>query len=343
MLSTETYLRILLQECGKYELSEGDKNTLENEGIESFIFQAVTSKKFRKWSLTQDTKERIKKAISLCVAKNAPIQFTFPFGGYKLWRFPTAPEVDWAEFFTISYYASYLAPITSAYKPGVLFSFSSDEVIVEELDNIPQKDTDLYHKSFIILLEQFSLFFPANLKMELVRVRDRYSPEAYKKELKENIERARKIYLDMDYRKREKLEKTSALNIMWKGKVDLSGMSENEKQKKVSFGPMLHDAYCALSKRRAFVRGEEKIVIFPVSTPNAVAIGTAKSSVTKFWTGFGVLEKTNTFLPRILSPKQWEQAKNASHIAQKSMLIPLKNFKEIIVYSNAFSFSLTKN
>lgn len=339
MINAEEYLRTQLQDCSKYELSGQDKEFLDKEGIEAFIVKTVTSKKFRKWALPEEAKERVKKAVFLCVAQKKPIQFTFPFGGYKLWRLPTAPEVDWAEFFTISYYVDYLSPIISVYEPGVLFSFSSDEVIVEELDNVPQQDTDLYHRSFTVLLQQFSQFFPGNLKIELVKVRDRYTSEAYSKELRDNIEKMREIYRTMNYQKREKLERTSALNIMWKGAIDLTSMSENEKQEKISFGPILHDAYCALSKRRAFVRGDEKIVIFPVTIPNAVAIGCTKTSVTKFWTGLGVLENTDNFLPRIVSPQQWEFAKNAEYSVQMSRLIPLKNFREIIIYPSAFSFS----
>jgi hypothetical protein len=64
-----------------------------------------------------------------------------------------------------------------------------------------------------------------------------------------------------------------------------------------------------LSKRREFHRGEDKILIFTIVVPNAIAIGTTHSSITKFWIGVGALKpKSDGFDQIILSPKQLQAA-----------------------------------
>src|SRR5690606_15491872 len=123
-------------------------------------------------------------------------------------------------------------------------------------------------------------------------------------ELAVNVEHFKHEYAhSVDVTKKQTMLTTSELNIRWDGAKDLTGLSENEKREVIAMGPVYHDAYCALGKRRQFNRGEDKIVLFTTVIPNAIAIGTTKASVTKFWTGFGVLEpRGDSFQPRILSP-----------------------------------------
>ena len=135
-MNPEEYLQKELKTCSQYTLTKQDKLSLEQQGMADFIFAKVSSKKFRKWKLPEETVTQIKQAIKINVKNNTPIKFTFPFGGYKLWSMPSAPEVDWAEFFMIAYYHQYLAPIAAVYKPGVHFRFSSDDVIVSQMDII---------------------------------------------------------------------------------------------------------------------------------------------------------------------------------------------------------------
>ncbi len=340
-MDVPNYLEDKLKHSAVYELTRTDRAELERDGLEAFIYKALTNKKFRKWAIDESTQQRVKRAIHLNVSKNQPIQLTLPFGGYKLWRLPSAPEVDWAEFFMLSYYLSYMAPIAAAYKPGIALSFSSDDIIIERMNNVSDADTDAYARSYSALLAQFRVYLPANVTIELKRVRDMYPDRSeYERELAHNIERFTKEYAALDATTRAHKEKTSILNIRWDGARDLTGLSDAQKQEVVSFGPILHDATCYVSKRQAFVRGENKIVIFGNKIRNCIPIGTTKTSRTKFWTGFGVLEQRGEkLLDRILSPEQLERAKNEDHEIIHPNLIPLKNFDELWVYPRAFQFS----
>jgi hypothetical protein len=301
--------------------------------VADFIYKKLTSKKFRKWSIDDDSKKRVKEAIKINLEKNEPIKFTYPFGGYKLWRIPTSPEVDWAEFLMISYHCQYLASILQVYKPGVEFVFSSDDLIIERMNNVSKDDTDAYFNSFVALLKEFSKYFPGNMKMEIKRVSDLYeNEEELESEITSHFKKLKNDYPNMDKNRKEAMFRTSELNFNFKGKEDLAGLSEEEKRKKIELGPVFHDTQCSLTKRRDFVRGTDKVVLFTTKISNAIAVGTTKTSVTKFWTGFGVLEKyEDRFKDRILSPKQLEEVKKEKTEIEKIDLIPLKNFSEIII------------
>lgn len=176
------------------------------------------------------------------------------------------------------------------------------------MNNVPKADTDRYFSSFQKLLDVFRANLPTNLKVDIVRVADFYdkNPDAMEAELADNVEHFKQEYRDnIDRDKKKKMYVMSELNIKFNGAKDLTGLSEGQKQQVIEMGPVYHDAYCSLVKRREFNRGEDKIVLFTTPIPNALAIGTTKNSVTKFWTGYGVLEaKTGSYTARILSPGQ---------------------------------------
>ncbi|KKQ96023.1 MAG: hypothetical protein UT22_C0044G0004 [Parcubacteria group bacterium GW2011_GWC2_39_11] len=339
-METQEYLSDKLKNCTSYDLTTEDKKLLDDFGVEEFIYKKLTSKKFRKWSLAKDVKERIRQTIHLNVGANQPIEFRFPFGGYKLWRLPTTPEVDWAEFFTIAYYCQYLAPILKAYKPGVSFIFSSDDIIIERMDNVSKKDTDAYFDSFKTLLGCFQKHFPSNMKMEIMRIADLYpNKNDFEAELKERISQITEDSKSWDKAEWDKLLKMSELNIKFIGVEDWASLSEEEKQDKIKAGVIYHHSYISVPRRRAYNRGEGKIVVFTTVIPNAIAIGTTKTSVTKFWTGVGVLEmKENGFSDRILSPEQWGRVKDTKHEIVNLDVISLKNFKQVRAFPDEFNF-----
>ena len=65
------------------------------------IFTTLMSKKFRKYSVPEKNQPILRAAIEKNIANDEPIKISWPFGGYKLWRFEETPEVDWAELFSI--------------------------------------------------------------------------------------------------------------------------------------------------------------------------------------------------------------------------------------------------
>jgi hypothetical protein len=171
--------------------------------------------------------------------------------------------------------------------------------------------------------------------MDIIKIGDLYEDkESMEKELIVNVERFKQEYATtVDSDKKEKMITTSQLNVQWDGAIDLTRLTDHEKRTVIEMGPVYHDAYCALTKRREFNRGEDKIVIFTTLIPNAIAIGTTKSSVTKFWTGFGMLEKNGSNLrAKIISPTQLDALEGESFELVQTNLYNMQSFKGIRIY-----------
>jgi len=318
----------------KYTPSKEEEKVIQFEGVETFIYRKITSGKFRKTSMDASSTECVQNAIKLNVSKKEPIKFTYPFGGYKIWQVPTYPTVDWAEFMTISYVLRYVAAVANAYKPGVEVYFSSDDVIIELIDNYPRESLDAYTNSFRELISHFERYLPSNVRIELKQVvPDYYDKTEYEKELDKLFEGMKKE--GMSAERKEKLRRAFEFNFLRNGKENLTDANKYEAELEDLM--IYSDAYLKLKRRRAFVRGEDKIVLFSNKISNAIDIGSTNVSKAKFWAGIGVLEKDDRYHDRILSPKQWESVKDRTKL-EKIELIPMKNFETIPVFEERFNF-----
>jgi len=302
------------------------KEIKNKDELESEIFRLLMSKKFRKYSVNPEYLDHIHSAIKLSIDKNEPIKLTLVFGGYKLWRLPESPEVDWAELFSFIYYTNWLKPICEIYKPGVWFDFYSDDVILEIMDNIPKKDTERYVASFKGLLDFMGEYIPENLSLTINRVGDQYkSYDDFKKELEE-----------LKKKVKAELKGFPILTPEQVNLVDLNvklapGQDDDPKWREKVF--LTHEGYVQVSERRPYYRTSDKIFIITRPINNSIAVGTTKRSVAKFWCGIGALEEKNDdYSMLILSPKQIE----TSDIKKEKINIDElegKNFGEIKIKS----------
>ncbi|USN53656.1 MAG: L-tyrosine/L-tryptophan isonitrile synthase family protein [Candidatus Nomurabacteria bacterium] len=342
--SPSQYLQHKLETCGQYTLTESDHALLKEKGMEEFLYAKLTSKKFRKWRITQKAEDRIRNALSVTVPKNKPLQLRFPFGAYKLWRLPSSPEVDWAEFFTLAYFSEFLAPILAAYQPGVELYFSSDEVIVEPMNNVSREETDAYQESFRRLLAEFKKYWPNNFIVDIRPVRNLYNnAEEIFNEAQQMIPIIEERYAAMSKEEVASAEKTSAMNIRWDGVQDWQKLTEDEKKEKIHYGTILHDAYCAISKRQQFMRSDDTILLFVNrQVSDGIPLGSTKNSIAKFWPGYGVLEQKEAgYIERVLTPQQLTSLQHEKAQIEAIDWLPMKNFHEIQVYPE-LNFTLTK-
>lgn len=331
------YLEKKLTNPSAFRLSDEEFKTLKFEGVDALAHRLLKSKKYRKTSIDEDSLKQVKKAIGLNTSSNQPIKFTYPFGGYKIWRIPDYPEVGWAEFLTISYVLEYVGRIAAFYKPGVEIAFSSDDIIIELLDNYPREDLDSYYKSFRKLLAEFSKYLPSNVKISLKRVAEMYTPEEYELELTDNHKQAIKEGISEERIQKDLLH--SNFNFQVNGKEDFSGYSEAQLRNYKLDLVYWSQAYLNLKKRREFVRAEDKIVLFSQPIPNAIDIGSTSASKAKFWCGIGVLEQRDDgkIVDKILSPKQWREVGSKAK-SQKVNLIDMNNFRNINYFTESLNF-----
>jgi len=232
------------------------------------------------------------------------------------------PEVDWAELFSMIYYAYWLSPITDVYMPGVCFDFCADDAILELLDNIPSEDTERYKQGFRALIKFIQPYLPGNFQYTFSPVAERYdSKEAFLADLNIKIEELRQKNLP---------PLTEQQIEMMKFNVKLKTGEELNFEK----NRLLHDAYMNVSKRRTYHKTPDKIQVSSTPWGNSIPVGTTKTSVVRFQTGVGILKKTKDgFIEYIYSPSQLEKSKfNWQEIAIKGL--SGKNFKRIRIINN---------
>lgn len=335
IMTEEQFLSQKLKDNTDYELTSYDHALILDLGIEKYIYRKLTSKKFRKWAISEDREHLVRAAIHTCVSEERPLEIRLPFGGYKLWRLPSSPEVDWAEFFAISYYVRYVAPVLAAYKPGVHFVFASDDIIMERMNNIPAADTNAYFTSFAWLIEKFRPFFPANFTMEIRRIADLYEDKhLFKRELDYQILHVSDEYEKLPAQTRQEMHDASEFNVQLKGVRDLTLLDDAEKASFIDHAYVVHDAYRLLSRREDFNRGSDKIAVFPANNGKSIPLGTTKHSVVKFWMGVGALEeKGDQYKAQVFSLSQLD-AKGKNYREVPVALFDAKNFNSIRVYSS---------
>jgi hypothetical protein len=274
------------------------------QDLENEIVRLILSKKFRKYSMTDEEIEKVKKAVHICVSENKPIETVFSFGGYKLWRLGEAPEADFSELFALMYFSKWLKPICEIYKPGVHLDCFSDDAFLPIINNIPESETAKYRKSFNDLVLFLKEYVPQNLDITLTRVFDQYESKAdfladfdkCKKELSKNLAgklpeltERRKATVELNVKPTPEQLKDE----LWREKILLD-----------------HDALMAVSRRRPYVKMPDKInfIIGDDGRNGRMTTGSTKNSIMKFWVGVGVLKpKGDTYEMTILSPKQLEK------------------------------------
>lgn len=340
-MKPQDYLYQLLTASSQYELTANDNAVVKSKGVDGFIFSKLSSKKFRKSKMESECVARTQEAIKLRVKKNEPITIVYPQGGYKLWRFPSSPTVDWAEFFNISFVLQYIAPIAKAYKPGVHIIYYMHTLLMELHDNLTTEEIQSYVDSFDDLLSQFRKHLPQNVSVTILRDADLYTREEYFPALEEGKALAEKDYKALPKEKTDDLARMANLNIKWDGKKDWTKLTQAEKDVKVYLAA-LYEMAATSQLKRVFekVKSPDNVLVFTKATKDFIGIGSTRASIAKYWVGFGVLQQKNdSFLPIILTPSQYEQAKRIDHKTVSIDLIPAPNFKEILVFNKPFAFS----
>ena len=112
------------------------------------MIDRLFAKKFRKYAIAPDVRENVSAKLDNILAKKLPLTFVPSFGGYKHWWSPTYPAIDWAEIFNMKFMLEYLAPIFLNYKDNkTTIEYESEEIILSELNNVPQSGLDEYTKT----------------------------------------------------------------------------------------------------------------------------------------------------------------------------------------------------
>lgn len=291
--------------------------------LEEAIYAKIMSKKFRKVKPGDPAVKLTKEAIRLAVKENKPIRILQMFGGNKLWRFEEAPEIDWAELFSLTYFMEWSRYIASVYEPGIVFEYFSQDISVETMNNIPRIETDKYSKTFKELLQWIQPYIPSQITIKYFRHYDLFNnPNDYYKEL----ETAKKELFKKNGNKLPELtdamKAATELNVKLKPGQD----DDPEWREKVE---LEHQAIFVTPTLRSYTDDPHIVWTCPTYYADSVVTGSTKRSYAKFWAGVGVLTPHgDTFAELVLTPKQLETA----DFMWTKMSIPGlegKNFKTI--------------
>lgn len=318
-MTAQEYIISTLEELAK----PLPKEDIGERSVEDAIFTKLMSKKFRKLKADDEIVEVAKKAIQLAVREKKPITISILFGGNKLWRFEEAPEIDWAEFFSLIYFVQWMKSIASVYKPGARLDYYSQDISVESLNNVPRSETNKYSETFLAMLQWIAPYIPDNVQITYRRHLDEYDNlEDYYKELEEG----KKIILADNHGRLPELDNAmkaaTELNVKlkpgqnddpsWREKVELEHQAIFKTK---SLQPYLNDPYI--------------IPACPTYYSGLIVTGSTKRSYAKFWAAVGALEKLNdSYNELVLTPKQLETTK---FTWEKTNIPGLngKNFKKI--------------
>lgn len=274
-----------------------------NQSLEDAVYAKVMSKKFRKLKPGDSCVKLTKKAIELSVQENKPIVIFEMFGGNKLWRFNEAPEIDWAELFSLTYFVQWMRLVASVYEPGVEFIYFSQDISVESMNNVPRSETNKYSQTFCELIEWIEPYIPPNIKITYQRHYDLFkNPDDYYQELEEAKVLVLKENKDQLPKMTDAMKAATELNVklkpgqdkdpLWREKVELE-----------------HQAIFRTKTIQGPSDNPYKIWTCPTYYSDSVVTGSTKHSLAKFWAAVGVLEKSDIgFNELVLTPNQLNAA-----------------------------------
>ena len=108
------------------------------------ITRLVVARPWRRTAVDAATLSDLQRKIGEAIQEERPIEFSLPFGGYKGWRTPCAPNLDWAEVFWLDYFRHYAERIVALHAPGVIVSLTCMRGVLEWINRLPQADQDAY-------------------------------------------------------------------------------------------------------------------------------------------------------------------------------------------------------
>lgn len=269
------------------ELKKPSDSTAELTGdeLEKEIVRLILSKKFRKYAASENLIEHVKKVVHFWVLKNEPINFTYLYGAYKLWRFEEAPEADWAELFAFMYYSKWLKPICEIYEPGVLFDYFVDDIILEKMNNITAAETRAYINSAREVMAFLKNYQPKNLKMTI-------TPSSTQFESEEDFWRK----FDKNF---AEISSVGPLEVSEEKirRVELNVRPKNDEPHEEGWQQKAFQQYVAYittaDQLDYYFNRDDKILVLPKKNAflETVVVGTTKNSVMEVEVGVGVLRR----------------------------------------------------
>ncbi len=336
----EAYLKDLFAVFVPYVLTEDEKKIVTRD-LQTFIIQKLFRKRFRKQKVFPNAIADITNKVALSLKEYRPLHFTVPFGGYKHFWNPSHPEPDWAELFTMKFLTEWVSPILTVHEPGVIIEYISEDLILPRMNNYPEEALENYAKSFRLLLDSYKKYIPKNLDIRFFRVGDKYDKEKIVKEVEKMLPESWRKWETYSQEQKDIELKRSKRSVMWKGREDLTGLSDEAKQKRMIESRLIELAYYSVEAKPEFLGNyfmEDNHVgicfsygLSPDNSDHWLTLGSTYASTVDYWIGRGILEERDgNFIPRIASKEQYHKIKESLKTVETHFdLLSLKNYQSI--------------
>ncbi len=335
----------------------------KGQDIVSSITNRLFLRRYRKYATTEDVKNFVINKLENIVNRELDIIFVPSFGGYKHWWTETYPACDWAEVINIKYVLEYLSPIMKTYTKGkVKICYESEEVILSELNNVPQKGLDIYTKTFRDILEFYNTLLDDST-LSLILAREQYQELGYTKE--DLLNRINEVFsqyeekfnaYDIEDQNRRIRKVETNFNLqggLLDDSLDYTHYSKEEKYELYKKSRILNEAFLDIDyefRGQQFFENESVIpLLFSFGLgpggENWPHIGSCASSMVDFWAGMGIFvieEKKDGYkvIERIISKSQYDLIKNK--LIKIEVNTPLNkihhNFSYAYVYLGELNF-----
>jgi len=334
------YLHDLLNNFEEYSLTEEDIKKGNRDRAE-FITEKLGRKKFRRRVLAEKTRQTILEKVKLSIVDDRPLHFVIPFGGYKHFWNPSHPEPDWAELFHFKYLTDYVSPIIKVHKPGVIIEYMSEDLILPRMNNYPEEAVQAYSTVFMDTIAWYNKQIPNNLVFRFFKVSDRCNSKKIIQKVESLLPERKAKFAQLSPEEKERELHRSYRSVFWDGKVDLTGLTEQEKLDRIIESRLIELAYYeteALPENMGDYLGEDNHIclVFSFGTTHDndeyqdLTLGSTCGSVVDFWIGRGILEKKeDRLLPTIISKNQHEDIKDKLVQVDVDGILPFKNFQKI--------------
>jgi hypothetical protein len=120
------------------------------------IVELLLARPWRRSSVDAATADDTARKVGAAVVASRPIEFSLPFGGYRGWQLPSAPNPDWAEVFWIDYLRSFAGRIAAVHPPGVQIALSYVGGVMGWVNALPDGHQSHYIHILGLLLQHRS-------------------------------------------------------------------------------------------------------------------------------------------------------------------------------------------
>ena len=267
----------------------------------TMLFKTMTSGKWRRSALDDASRRDIQDKIEHAISKDAAIEFSVPFGGYKSWTLHSYPHLNWADVFAVNFLRRFGEDVAQFGRCKVVITFSYCSGVMDLVNNMRLDEQDLYTREFQKLLDAFS---DSRVQMALFDIADKFrSLDALRERVRDGASVVSQGWETLDQGARLKRLRSAERNLQRNGVEDLRALDEQELESRIERSAMFCEALDCLPERREFNKFSSRIQLVHVRGPTpSIHLASCDTSSNHFGVGDGVVEvRRDRCLQRIVT------------------------------------------